>query len=475
MSASHPARRRPIAADKVRQMFQRILVANRGEIALRVIRACKELGIEVVAVYSQADRDAPYLDLADRAICIGKAPEHRQLPEHPPDHRRRRGGRRPGDPPRLRLPEREPRTSPRSAGRSGFEFIGPPHEAIRKMGLKTEAKPIAAAAQVPCVPGSDGVIASDAAGLRLAATIGYPVLIKAAAGGGGKGMRVCRDEANLVDALQAARNEAEAAFKNASVYLEKFIDRPRHVEVQILADNHGKIVHCWDRDCSLQRRHQKLVEESPAPTSRSRSAAGSARPPSGWPRPPATSTPAPASSWSTPTTTSTSSRSTPASRSSTPSPRWSPASTSSSSRSGSPPGEPPAVHPGRDRHPRPCDRVPDQLRRPRQRLPPVARQDHGACGPGRARRPLGLARPGRLHGPAQLRLAARQADRPRPDPRRGPRHDAPGPRRAGHRGRPDHHPAAQADLPQSRLHRRPRRYDLGRARPDATAIRAAVP
>ncbi len=150
---------------------------------------------------------------------------------------------------------------------SGFEFIGPPHEAIRKMGLKTEAKLIAAQAEVACVPGSDGgssrVTSRHTGWPKM---IGYPVLIKAAAGGGGKGMRVCRDQANLASALQTARNEAEAAFKNSSVYLEKFIDRPRHVEVQILADAHGHVVYCWDRDCTLQRRHQKLVEESPAPT-----------------------------------------------------------------------------------------------------------------------------------------------------------------------------------------------------------------
>jgi acetyl-CoA carboxylase, biotin carboxylase subunit len=246
-------------------MFQRILVANRGEIALRVIRACKELDVEVVAVYSQADRAAPYLAQADRAICIGKAasadsylnlsriiaaaevadaqaihPGYGFLSENPDFAEVCRS--------------------------SGFEFIGPPHEAIRRMGLKTEAKLIAAQAEVACVPGSEGVITSDAQATRLARGIGYPVLIKAAAGGGGKGMRVCRDEAHLAAALQTARNEADAAFKNASVYIEKFIDRPRHVEVQILADSHGNIVHCWDRDCTLQRRHQKLVEESPAPT-----------------------------------------------------------------------------------------------------------------------------------------------------------------------------------------------------------------
>ena len=246
-------------------MFQRILVANRGEIALRIIRACKELGIESVAVYSQADRDAPYLQLADRAICIGKSvssdsylninrliaaaevadvqaihPGYGFLSENP--------------------------SFAEICRSCNFEFIGPPHEAIRRMGLKTEAKAVAFAAKVPCVPGSDGPIGDEAEAIRIAKAIGFPVLIKAAAGGGGKGMRVCREESTLASSVRSARNEADAAFKNPSVYLEKFIDRPRHVEVQILADSHGNVVHCWDRDCSLQRRHQKLVEEAPAPT-----------------------------------------------------------------------------------------------------------------------------------------------------------------------------------------------------------------
>jgi acetyl-CoA carboxylase biotin carboxylase subunit len=146
-----------------------------------------------------------------------------------------------------------------------FEFIGPPHEAIRRMGLKTEAKAVALAAKVPLVPGSDGPIVSDADAAKFAKQIGYPVLIKAAAGGGGKGMRVCWDESTLLGSLAAARAEAEAAFKNPSVYLEKYLDRPRHIEVQLLADSQGSAIHCWERDCSLQRRHQKLVEESPAP------------------------------------------------------------------------------------------------------------------------------------------------------------------------------------------------------------------
>jgi acetyl-CoA carboxylase biotin carboxylase subunit len=246
-------------------MFQRILVANRGEIALRVIRACSELGIEVVAVYSQVDRDAPYLAQANRAICIGRGPSSDSYL----NRSRIIAAAEVADVQAIHPGYGFLSENPDFAEvcrSSGFEFIGPPHEAIRKMGLKTEAKQIAASAQVACVPGSDGVIGSDAQAVRLARSIGFPVLIKAAAGGGGKGMRLCRDESKLSAALRTARNEAEAAFKNGSVYLEKFIDRPRHVEVQILVDGHGNAVHCWDRDCTLQRRHQKLVEESPAPT-----------------------------------------------------------------------------------------------------------------------------------------------------------------------------------------------------------------
>ena len=246
-------------------MFQRILVANRGEIALRIIRACKELGIESVVAYSQADRDAPYLALADRAICIGKAVSSDSYLNIP----RLIAAAEVADVQAIHPGYGFLSENPSFAEicRScNFEFIGPPHDAIRRMGLKTEAKLVANAANVPCVPGSDGPVGDDDEALRLARAIGFPVLIKAAAGGGGKGMRVCRDESTLVDSLRAARAEADSAFKNPSVYLEKYIDRPRHVEVQILADAHGHVVHCWDRDCSLQRRHQKLVEEGPAPT-----------------------------------------------------------------------------------------------------------------------------------------------------------------------------------------------------------------
>ena len=246
-------------------MFQRILVANRGEIALRVIRACKELGVEVVVVYSQADRDAPYLAMADRAICIGRASSSDSYLNIPRIIAAAEVADVQAIHPGYGFLSENPHFA--EVCRScNFEFIGPPHDAIRRMGLKTEAKAVAQAAKVPCVPGSDGPVGDDAEALKFAKSIGFPVLIKAAAGGGGKGMRVCRDESTLAASLQSARNEAEAAFKNPSIYLEKFIDRPRHVEVQILADSHGNVVHCWDRDCSLQRRHQKLVEEGPAAT-----------------------------------------------------------------------------------------------------------------------------------------------------------------------------------------------------------------
>jgi acetyl-CoA carboxylase biotin carboxylase subunit len=245
-------------------MFQRILVANRGEIALRIIRACRELGVETVAVYSQADRDAPYLEMADRAICIGKAPGKDSYLNVPRIIAAAEVADVQAIHPGYGFLSEDPHFA-EVCRTSKFVFIGPPHEAIRKMGLKTEAKAVAAAARVPCVPGSDGPVASDGDAARIAREIGYPVLIKAAAGGGGKGMRICWEESSLLGSLQAARNEADAAFKNPSLYLEKFIDRPRHVEVQVLADSHGKVLHLWERDCSLQRRHQKLVEESPAP------------------------------------------------------------------------------------------------------------------------------------------------------------------------------------------------------------------
>jgi acetyl-CoA carboxylase biotin carboxylase subunit len=245
-------------------MFQRILVANRGEIALRVIRACRDLGIEVVAVFSEADRDAPYLALADQAICIGPAAAADSYLNIPRLISAAEIGNVQAIHPGYGFLSENPHFA--EVCRScKIEFIGPPQEAMRLLGKKNEARKLAQKAGVPVVPGSEGLITNDGDALRLAHEIGFPVLIKAAAGGGGRGMRVARNDISLQAGIKAAAQEAEKAFKDGSVYLEKYIEQPRHVEVQVLADQHGNAVHLWERDCSLQRRHQKLVEESPAP------------------------------------------------------------------------------------------------------------------------------------------------------------------------------------------------------------------
>jgi acetyl-CoA carboxylase biotin carboxylase subunit len=245
-------------------MFQRILVANRGEIALRIIRACRDLGIESVAVFSEADRGAPYLALANQAICIGPANagdsylkianliSAAELGDVQAIH-----------PGYGFLSENAHFAD--VCRDCNIEFIGPPANAMRLLGNKNAARKLAQRAGVPVVPGSEGLIEDDADALRLAHAMGFPVLIKAAAGGGGRGMRVASNDITLKQGLQAARQEAEKAFKDGSVYLEKYIEQPRHVEVQVLADRHGHVVHLWERECSLQRRHQKLVEESPSP------------------------------------------------------------------------------------------------------------------------------------------------------------------------------------------------------------------
>lgn len=245
-------------------MFQRILVANRGEIALRVIRACRDLGIEVVAVYSEADRGAPYLSLADEAICIGPANAADSYLKIPHLISAAEVANVQAIHPGYGFLSENPHFA--EVCRScNIEFIGPPQEAMRLLGNKNEARKLAQANGIPVVPGSEGLIDSEANAVRLAHEIGFPVLIKAAAGGGGRGMRVARNDISLKTGLQAARQEAEKAFKDGSVYLEKYIEQPRHVEVQVLADRHGQVIHLWERECSLQRRHQKLVEESPAP------------------------------------------------------------------------------------------------------------------------------------------------------------------------------------------------------------------
>ncbi|MCI0545960.1 MAG: ATP-grasp domain-containing protein, partial [Candidatus Rokubacteria bacterium] len=246
-------------------MFRRVLVANRGEIAQRIIRACRELGIETVAVYSQADADALYLRQADETICIG-----------PPE-----SGKSYMNIPAI-ISAAEIADVEAIVPGYGFlaenahfaevcrscniQFVGPDPATIEALGNKANAREMALRAGVPIVPGSDGPVATEEVALRVAKEIGYPVMIKASAGGGGRGMRVASNDPSLINAFHAARAEAEAAFKDGTLYLEKFVENPRHVEIQILGDRDGKIIHLGERDCSVQRRHQKLIEESPSPS-----------------------------------------------------------------------------------------------------------------------------------------------------------------------------------------------------------------
>lgn len=245
-------------------MFSKILIANRGEIALRIIRACRELGIGAVAVYSEADRGAPYLQLADEAICIGPAESAKSYLSIP----RLISAAEISDVEAIHpgygfLAENT--EFARICQECGLTFIGPPVEAMNLLGDKVRARELARQVGVPVVPGSDGVIENPSDAMSLANKIGYPVIVKAVAGGGGRGMRVVHNDMNLRSALSSAQAEAKAAFGNASVYLEKLIVEPRHVEVQVMADQQGNAVHFYERDCSIQRRHQKMIEESPCP------------------------------------------------------------------------------------------------------------------------------------------------------------------------------------------------------------------
>lgn len=245
-------------------MFRKILIANRGEIALRIIRTCKELGIKTVAVYSEADRYSLHVKFADEAVCIGPGPSKESY---------------------LNIPRiiaaaeitnaeaihpgygflAENAMFAEICESSGIKFIGPTPDAIEAMGDKSLAKETMRKAGVPVIPGSEGVVETLEEAREIANEIGYPIMLKASAGGGGKGMRMVNKEDELENAWQTARAEAEAAFGNPSLYIEKFIEKPRHVEIQILADEHGKVIHLGERDCSIQRRHQKLIEESPSP------------------------------------------------------------------------------------------------------------------------------------------------------------------------------------------------------------------
>ncbi|WP_413441237.1 acetyl-CoA carboxylase biotin carboxylase subunit [Synechococcus sp. MIT S1220] len=242
----------------------KVLIANRGEIALRILRSCRELGIATVAVYSTVDRDALHVQLADEAVCVGEALSSKSY---------------------LNIPNILAAATSRGVDAihpgygflaendrfaeicrdHGITFIGPSPHAIRSMGDKSTAKATMQSVGVPTVPGSEGLLASPKEAAELAAQMGYPVMIKATAGGGGRGMRLVPGPDQLVNLFKAAQGEAEAAFGNPGLYMEKFIDRPRHVEVQVLADQHGNVVHLGERDCSIQRRHQKLLEEAPSP------------------------------------------------------------------------------------------------------------------------------------------------------------------------------------------------------------------
>jgi acetyl-CoA carboxylase biotin carboxylase subunit len=245
-------------------VFERVLIANRGEIAVRVIRACKQLGIETVAIYSEADQDALHVRLADTAVCVGPGPVARSylnipniisaavIAEVDAIH-----------PGYGMLAERAHFAE--ICDTHGVKFIGPSAHAIELMGDKALAKQTMKAAGVPVIPGVEGTISNEGQALTVAEEIGYPVIVKAVAGGGGKGMRVARNKAELLRVFTPARTEAEAAFGSAEVYIEKLIENPRHIEIQLIADSFGNVVHLGERECSLQRRHQKVLEESPSP------------------------------------------------------------------------------------------------------------------------------------------------------------------------------------------------------------------
>ncbi len=246
-------------------MFKKILIANRGEIALRIQRACRELGVQAVVVYSEADRDAKYVKLAEEAVCIGPAPSAQSYLSMPAIISAAEVTDAEAIHPGYGFLSENADFAER-VEKSGFQFIGPTPESIRIMGDKVSAKQAMIKAGVPCVPGSEGELPEDPTQVRrIAKSIGYPVIIKAAGGGGGRGMRVVHTEAALIHAVQTTKAEAGAAFGNPAVYMEKFLQNPRHIEIQVLADQHRNVVYLGERDCSMQRRHQKVIEEAPAP------------------------------------------------------------------------------------------------------------------------------------------------------------------------------------------------------------------
>ncbi len=246
-------------------MFEKILIANRGEIALRILRACRELGIKTVAVHSEPDRDAKYVRLADESVCIGPAPSSQSYLHVPAIISAAEVTDAQAIHPGYGFLSENADFAERVES-SGFVFIGPRPDSIRLMGDKVSAKDAMKAAGVPCVPGSEGALNDNPDEIiQIARTIGYPVIIKAAGGGGGRGMRVVHTEAALLNAVDMTKAEAQVAFGNPQVYMEKYLENPRHIEIQVLADEYGHAIHLGERDCSMQRRHQKVLEEAPAP------------------------------------------------------------------------------------------------------------------------------------------------------------------------------------------------------------------
>lgn len=246
-------------------MLEKVVIANRGEIALRILRACKELGIKTVAVHSTADKNLKHVLLADETICIGKPPATESYLDIPSILTAAEVTNAVAIHPGYGFLA-ENADFAEQVEQSGFTFIGPKADSIRIMGDKVAAIQAMKSAGVPCVPGSDGPLTDDAeANLAHGKRIGYPVIIKASGGGGGRGMRVVREESELIEAIQLTKAEARSAFNNDMVYMEKFLENPRHVEIQVIADGQGNAIHLGERDCSMQRRHQKVVEEAPAP------------------------------------------------------------------------------------------------------------------------------------------------------------------------------------------------------------------
>jgi acetyl-CoA carboxylase biotin carboxylase subunit len=246
-------------------MFEKVLIANRGEIALRVQRACRELGIKSVAIYSDADKDAKYVKLADESVCIGPAKSALSYLHIPSIIAAAEITNAQAIHPGYGFLSENAEFAKRVEG-SGFTFIGPRSNAIAVMGDKVKAKEAMIRAGVPVVPGSDGELPLDSKEvIKIAKKVGYPVIIKAVSGGGGRGMRVVHKESELIKALEITRSEAQSGFGNPAVYLEKYLENPRHIEIQVLADEYGNVIHLGERDCSMQRRHQKVIEEAPAP------------------------------------------------------------------------------------------------------------------------------------------------------------------------------------------------------------------